>query len=286
MKKKHTFAFSALATLLALAAPVVSAQQRPGDPVAGGMSDPGDGAFYGEIQKNVPGQQECSCGAKMESAATFRSEFALDASEGESSLFSPSRPRDALVTMQNTGAGAIDVGLYDANSRNPRTVSLAPGASRTMEIVDLTEVTGTCLDPTGAPCSLVLDVMHGRTHNGLSPFTDLWYPGPHIVGTAQVDPDDWNNCLWHYKEIWSSDTARDLWLDLTNTGDTDVKVEVEYSNNTFSYYNTNGSTPLNDPHRLVQTDEYQVIAIRVTCDKIPTYACGPCNYEYKITFEP
>ncbi|GAB4224444.1 MAG: hypothetical protein Kow0062_26210 [Acidobacteriota bacterium] len=270
----------------ALAAPSTSAQQRLGDPVAGSPTDPGNGAFYGQIQKNVPGQQGCSCGAKMEPAATFNAEFALDASEGRITLFDTSRPRDALVTMRNTGSGAIDIGLFDENSRNPQTIPLASGAARTVEVVDLVEVTGSCLDPTGAPCALALDVMHGREHNGISPFTDLWFPGPHVVGTVQLDPDSWTDCLWEYHDLWSSNTARDLFLDVVNTGNTDVRIEVEYSNNTFGYYNTNGSTPMNSPHRLIQVDDYQVVAIRATCDRIPTYECGPCNFEYKITFEP
>ena len=150
----------------------------------------------------------------------------------------------------------------------------------------LTELTATCLDPTGGTCPFDVVITHGPGSKGLSPFTDLWYPGPHIVGSAEVDPDQWTDCLWEYTEIWSGNEGRDLWLDLKNTGNTDVKVEVEYANNTYSYYNTNGSVPLDWGHRLVQVDEYDVVAIRVTCDKIPTYECGPCNYEYKITFEP
>ena len=282
---KITHVSGTLVLLLTLTPSFAPAQQRLGDPTGGGSPDPSS-PLFAQIQKEVPDQQQCSCGSRTEPAASFGSEFSIDGADGEISLFTPSRPRDALISMRNTGAGTIDVGLYDENSRRPRTISLAPGTARTVEMVSLVDITGKCLDSTGARCGLTLDVMHGEKHNGLSPFTDLWYPGPHVVGSAQVDPDSWTDCLWEYKEIWSSDTPRDLWLDVKNTGNTDVKVEVEYSNNTFGYYNTNGSTPANDPHRLIQTDEYQVVAIRVTCDKIPTYECGPCNYEYKITFEP
>lgn len=250
-----------------------------------GPPDPsGGGAMSAQLQNQATaGSGSCQ---KLVATSRLRRSASFSQADGDLDVFNPSGPRDMQATIANLSAASVRVEIQRDGSRGPDFETIAPGTTLTREYLKVLDVILRCEDPTGATCRVELDLLHAPpSGNGHAADLPLWYPGPVAQGNADLPPDQNIDCLWEEDLIWSSAQGRKMELLVEITGDQDLSIEVEDSNNTFDVYNRSAppSPPVNQTLHAFFDD---AIAVRVKCNKNPINGCSNCKYHYSVTILP
>ena len=267
-----------LALFVTTAIPVLAQTVGPPDPSGGG-------AMSAQFDTQQPhGGGSCQ---KLVATSRLTRSVTFSQADGDLDVFNPSGPRDMQATLANLSAASVRVEIQRDGSRGPDFETIAPGTTLTREYVKVLDVILRCEDPTGAACRVDLDLLHAPPSgtNDPAPDLSLWYPGPAAQGNADLPPDQDIDCLWEEDMIWSSAQGRKMELLVEITGEQDLSIEVEDSNNTFDVYNQSAppSPPVNQTLHAFFDD---AIAVRVKCNKNPVNGCSNCKYHYSVTILP
>ncbi len=210
----------------------------------------------------------------------------IDPRDGEVELWVPNRAKDLAAKFVNSGTQDLTVILYPAPSAgSPMTLSLMPvkngmpGAIRGM--AQATRITAICNASGTQTCKLDLDLKFTASGGGAGDniHDGFWFASTDYHGSISDPADSTRDCLWNYDVLWESVTPRDMDVFFEATGPHSVQVVIT-EDGPSSLINVNGLDA-----GLVHTnggDFYSVTKVETRCQKSPTSACSPCNFDYTL----
>lgn len=214
----------------------------------------------------------------------------IDPRDGEVELWTPNRAKDLAARFVNRGTQNITVIMYPATGAgspisialNPSAMGM-PGAIRGM--AQAARVTAICNASGTQSCKLDLELRFAAPDGGVGDniHDGFWFASNDYHGSISDPADSTRDCLWNFDTLWESVTPRDMDVFFEATGPHDVQVEIQEEGGVSAGFEVNGLDA-----GIVHTnggDYYDVIKVETRCQRSPTSACSPCNFDYSLTVE-
>ena len=203
-------------------------------------------------------------------------------SAGEDLLLSPTgAPIDFIGTFVNTGTTDALLSIqHDSTLR-----MIIPAGQ--MQIVEIANLRNMKVMPLGGEeCIVDAKMYFAPAQNLPGGKFDLkaWNTEACGGGTGEYHPKNTDDCLFEQVTVWSSATPRQVTMDVYVLGMTDLHMELEFEDHTFSTFKAY-APPATLVHQSVIGEFDKVIAVRFRGEKNPVNGCAPLIIEGQLCFQ-
>jgi len=198
------------------------------------------------------------------------------------SLDMEGRAIDAFIKLENLSDQPVRVRFAIEND------SILPIKKKSFQVFQLGQLREIeIIDPSGNGIEVQLDIKYAETQDAGHNFDiDKWKSNEPVClsgkGTYQASNE--RECLFEKETVWTSAVPRTVSLNFALTGETDVTVDIEYSNNTISSYNASAA-PAQPQFQSVVGEWEDVIAVYITGKKNAVNGCAPLQIEGSLCYE-
>lgn len=217
--------------------------------------------------------------------------FSIEA--GNTLMMQADEPQNAVVQIESKAEIDLEI-LFEVIADNDGTTrqvsrTVEPGMAILEEFaqllsVEVVIVPGTALPP-ATNLNFVAVFVPSDGDNGFSGPNDWLHAGEVCLeGEIENEPDQDIDCLWEKETLWSAVSPRKIDLLIQNTGDHDMKVELEGPVGIYQVYNVSAAPALPQFQKLEGSWE-GIVAIHYLGQKSPVNPCSSNDFTYDLCYK-